>query len=93
MYTASTALLEALVALSSELPRRPKCDASLGAGTEVAPTLELGAELRGQDESTFVIQRVLKLANEQQHDSPSWILHSAPLRTTILHQTPLLAKL
>jgi hypothetical protein len=64
--TGST-LFEALVTLTRELPRRPQRDASFGIGAEVTAAFELGAKLRGQDESTFGVQRVLKLANESEH--------------------------
>ncbi len=62
-----TGRLEILGALAGELRGSPESDAPVGIRGEMTTVFELRTELRGQDESTLGIQRVLKLANEQQH--------------------------
>jgi hypothetical protein len=74
-----------ILTLTSELTRCPQRNATFGIGTQMSTTFEFEAKLRRQDEATFDVQRVLKLANEPEHFYP---FVGSPLSPTSWHITP-----
>jgi hypothetical protein len=75
----------------------PESDASINLWRKISAALKTKPKLRGEDETTFVVEGVLVSTYEFGHCSPFRLLsisfHHTPLCTILLHNNPFSPKM